>query len=83
MFLKEYYENEKSLENQKEITGRYLSEKNVPKEIRNLFSTLVSYYSLYNNENVKHNDKCSENEIEFIIYLTGTFIRFLIQIKVT
>ncbi len=27
--------------------------------------------------NVKHNDKVNESEIEFMLYLTGTFIRFL------
>lgn len=81
LFLKEFFGNEKSLENQKDVTGQYLSQCNVPKEIRNLYFTLISHYNLYNNENVKHNDKCSSNEIEFIIYLTGTFIRFLIQTK--
>ena len=34
----------------------------------------------YNNQNVKHDDKCASVETEYIIYLTGTFIRFLIQI---
>jgi len=81
LFLREFFENEKSLENQKEVTGKYLSDNNVPKEIRNMYFTLVSHYCSYNNENVKHDDKCSANEIEFIIYLTGTFIRFLIQTK--
>ena len=81
LFLKDYLHNDKSLENQKSEVGKYLKDHNVPKEIRDLYSTLVSHYSTYNNENVKHNDNCSENEIEFIIYLTGTFIRFLIQTK--
>lgn len=81
LFIKQYNENEKSLENQKEQLGKYLKEQNVAKEIRDMFSTLFSFYTTYNNQNVKHSDSCNEVESEYIIYLTGTFIRFLINVK--
>lgn len=81
LFIKQYNDNEKSLENQKEQLGKYLKEQNVAKEIRDMFSTLFSFYTTYNNQNVKHNDSCNEVESEYIIYLTGTFIRFLINVK--
>lgn len=81
LFLKQYLNNEKSLENQKEILGKKLQDNNVSKEIRDMFATLFSFYTRYNNQNVKHDDKCVSIETEYIIYLTGTFIRFLIQIK--
>lgn len=81
LFLKQYLNNEKSLENQKELLGKKLQENNVSKEIRDMFATLFSFYTRYNNQNVKHDDKCVSMETEYIIYLTGTFIRFLIQIE--
>lgn len=81
LFLKQYLGNEKSLEHQKELLGKKLQDNNVSKEIRDMFATLFSFYTRYNNQNVKHDDKCVGIETEYIIYLTGTFIRFLIQIK--
>ena len=81
LFMKQYFNNEKSLENQKELLGKYLKDQNVAKEIREMFSTLFSFYTRYNNENVKHADNCIELESEYIIYLTGTFIRFLIKVR--
>ena len=44
-------------------------------EIVDFLSHLASY------ENVKHADNCIELESEYIIYLTGTFIRFLIKVR--
>lgn len=80
LFLKQYLNNEKSLENQKELLGKKLHECGISKEIRDMYATIFSFYSRYNNQNVKHDDKCASVETEYIIYLTGTFIRFLIQI---
>lgn len=34
----------------------------------------------YQNNNVKHSEKCRKSEIELMIYLTGSFIRFIITI---
>ena len=81
LFLKRYNNNSKSLENQKDIVGKYLKEQGVSKEIRDMYFVLFSHYTSYNNENVKHDDTCLDIEIEYLIYLTGTFIRFLIQVK--
>lgn len=83
LFLRKFLGSDVSLENQNKgkpddssnAIGKYLKEKEVPKEIRNMYSTLLRFYSEYNNEHVKHGDTCSENEVEFMIYLTGTFIR--------
>lgn len=80
LFLKQYLNNEKSLENQKELLGKKLQEYGIAKEIRDMYATVFSFYTRYNNENVKHDDKCARVETEYIIYLTGTFIRLLIQI---
>jgi hypothetical protein len=37
-------------------------------------------YRLYQNDAVKHGEAFSEKEIEFMIYLTGTFMRLLLQL---
>ena len=41
---------------------------------------LFDYYTTYQNNNVKHGENCSYNEIEFVIYLTGSFMRLLLSI---
>lgn len=81
LFLRKFLDSDKSLENQKSVIGQYFKDHSVPVEISNMYSTLLGQYAKYQNEHVKHGDTCSENEVEFMIYLTGTFIRFLIQTK--
>lgn len=61
--------------------GNYFKGKKISPEIRNMYTTVYSYFEGYQNENVKHNENFNPLEIEFIIYLTGTFIRFLTQTK--
>ncbi len=44
-----------------------------------MYTTLLfGPYSIYQNEAVKHNEEFGEVELEFIIYLTGTFMRLLL-----
>ena len=73
--------NRKNLENQKELLGKYLKKKGVSKEVREMFRQQILYYSDYQNEHAKHNDSIQKSEIEFMIYLTGTFIRFIINLQ--
>ena len=62
--------------------GNYLKQKNVPTLLRQMFSQfLLRYYFNYQNEYAKHDDKVSCLELEFMIYLTGTFMRFLITLE--
>ena len=82
IFLKSFLNNNKSLENQKSVLGIYLSEKNSSKEITNMFNSLFDLYTKYNNKNIKHDDGgVSVSEAEFLLYLTGSFIRFIITLK--
>lgn len=81
LLLKKILKNKKPLEKQRASLGQYLEGEKVPKVIRNMFTTLVNYYSDYQNQYAKHNDKVDESEIEFIIYLTGTFIRHLMVLE--
>ena len=60
---------------------RYLSECRISQEIASMYVTLIAQYTKYQNENVKHNEKCLVDELDFIIYLTGNFIRFIVQIS--
>lgn len=71
----------KSLENQREPLSGYLEKKNVPKELKNMYWKLIDYYAKYQNNYAKHEDKVDSSEIEFVIYLTGTFMRFLMTLE--
>ncbi len=81
LFLKKIFSNEKSLENQKSNLGDYFKSQNISTSISNMYIKLFDYYTLYNNDNAKHGDKIINVEIDYLIYLTGTFIRFIMQIE--
>lgn len=78
LLLKELLNNGKSLENQKNEVGQYLKAKKTSPEITNLFWVVSDYYSKYQNENAKHSTEAPSDEVEFILYLTGTLMRFLL-----
>ena len=77
--LKEILNNDKPLEKQKEELLPWLKQRGNHQWIINLYQQLLYYYCQYQNDAVKHDEEFSKDEIEFMIYLTGTFIRFLIQ----
>jgi hypothetical protein len=81
--LRRILKNRKSLENQKDVLLKWLDQKCVHAQIRNLYNQLLfGPYSILQNDSAKHGDeKLSEIEIEYLIYLTGTFLRFLIQLE--
>lgn len=54
-------------------------QKNVSKEINNLFEKILKYYEDYQNQYIKHNDNVKENEFELIISQTNTIMQFLIK----
>jgi hypothetical protein len=80
LLLRNILNNKKVLENQISLLGPYLKSKNAPAEIINMFMSLINYYKDYQNEHAKHGDKVREAEIEFMIYLTGTIMRFLLSL---
>ena len=89
IFMKQYFSNNKSLENQKSDLGVYLQNNNIHihKEITNFYNT---YLTLINNH-IKHLDKDNidkdknvvfkKSEAEFLFYLIGNFMKFLIEAK--
>ena len=80
-FFKQIFNNEKSLENQKNNLGRYMNQKNISAEISNMYIKLIDLYTDYNNHTAKHEDKVEYVEINFMIYLTGNFIRFILLLE--
>lgn len=45
-----------------------------------MFVLLKDYFTKYQNEYVKHNDKVNKLEIELMLNLTSTFINFLLNV---
>lgn len=78
--LKEILKNQKSLENQKENLLRWLKEKGLHTQVVNLYQNLLNTYQKYQNDAVKHNEDYSLYEIEFMIYVTGNFMRLILQL---
>lgn len=78
LFCKQRYRNEKSLENQIPLLGKELAERGLSAELRNLYTTLLTYYAKFNNEHVKHDDSANAIEVDFALYLTGGFLRLLL-----
>jgi len=79
ILLKKKLKNEKSLENQKSELGTFLKNSDTSPEIMNMFEKLISGYTAYQNEYVKHNDKIKRDEVELLINLTLTFISFIVS----
>lgn len=82
-FFKEFFENNKTLENNKTEYGRYLKSQGVPAEISNNLETLLLAYTNYMNAYAKHHDKTDPRVLEYLLYQTGNIIRLLISIKHT
>lgn len=81
VLLKTVLENNKSLENQIADLGRYINERDGSKELNNMFLKLIDYFSKYQNTYVKHNDNVNDNEIEIIIEMVSSFMKFIVRIK--
>lgn len=81
LILKRILNNKGRLEKQEKLLGEYLEREKVPKELRNMYWQLIDYYSKYQNNYAKHDDKVNSSEVEFMVYLTGTFIRFLMTLE--
>jgi hypothetical protein len=46
-----------------------------------MYDDLLARFMQYQNDAVKHGDNWSSIEIEFMIYLTGAFMRLLLQLE--
>ena len=79
LFLKQLLGNTRSLENQISEIGRFAKSKGLSNEAVNMFQKLLNYYSKYQNEYVKHNDKVNIKEIEFVINQTSSFMQLFVK----
>lgn len=80
-FFQQLFSNKKTLENQKNNVGDFLKNNNISTTISNMYIKLFDLYTIYNNDNAKHGDNITENEVDYLIYLTGSFIRLILQIE--
>lgn len=80
LLVQEKFNNKKSLENNISNIGTLMESKGINKEIANMYVKYLDIYNKYQNNCVKHAEKCNDEELEFIIYQTGTFMRFIISL---
>jgi hypothetical protein len=78
--LRTIFSNEKSLENQVPLVGSYIKDRGGSAELSNMFVKLIDYYSKYQNSYVKHDDAVIEEEIEFILEITSSFMKHLVRL---
>ena len=81
IYLERLFKSSKSLENIKSEYGSYMKNKGVPTELRNNFETLLQSYTNFMNGYAKHHDKTSKDVLEYIMYQTGSLIRFIITLN--
>lgn len=79
--LRGIFENTKSLENQLSFVGEFIKSNGGSSELSNMFVKLLDYYAKYNNSYVKHNDAVIEEEIEFILEITSSFMKHLVRLR--
>lgn len=80
-FFQQLFSNKKTLEKQKSNIGEYLKNNNISVNISNMYIKLFDLYTVYNNDNAKHGDNVINYEIDYLTYLTGSFIRLILQIE--
>lgn len=73
--VRQFVNNTKSLENNISEIGKLLKVKGYNPEFSNMFMKLIEYYTKYQNNYVKHNDKVNPSELDFIVLQTTAFIR--------
>lgn len=80
--LRKILNNSKSLENQSKELDEWLEKQGVHKQIRNIYGQLLfGNFAILQNEVAKHDDvELTLEEIEYLIYQTGTFMRLIIQL---
>lgn len=74
-FVRQLVGNTKSLENNIAEIGKLLKAKGYNPEFSNMLIKLIEYYTKYQNNYVKHNDKVNPSELDFIVLQTTAFMR--------
>jgi len=79
--LRSILNNQVRLEEQAKHLGLWLKKRGVNVYIREMFTTLLTHFAKYQNDAVKHDEKWQLADVEFMIYLTGIFMRLLLQLN--
>lgn len=79
--LRAVFENPKPLEKQIPAVGQFIDSAGGSTHLGFMFVKLLEGYAKYQNENVKHNDAVTEEELEFMIEITATFMKHLVRLK--
>lgn len=74
--IRELVGTKKTLENQIQPLGALLKEKGVPVHIANLITTIITHYTKYQNDNVKHHDAVNKDDLEFLVNLTADIMKY-------
>jgi len=77
--LKTILGNERSLENQLSALGQFIKTRRGSPEFGNMFAKLVDYYCGYQNTYVKHADAVVEQEVEFVLEMTSSFMKHIVR----
>jgi hypothetical protein len=77
--LQSVLSNKKTLENQKSEFQTWLKDQGMHVNIVSMYHTLLfGYFTQYQNDAVKHHeDDYTAAEVEFLLYVTGTFLRLI------
>lgn len=78
--LQRVFQNQKSLENQKSLIGKYIEDRGGSTEIVNMLVKLFDYYANYQNTYVKHDSAVVDEEVEFVVEITSCFMRHLVRL---
>ena len=81
LLVKEILGNSKSLENQLTDIGTFIKRNNGSRELVNMFVKLIDYFTKYQNDYVKHDSQVIEEEVEFILEITSSFMKHFIRMK--
>lgn len=94
-FMKDVLGNDIRIEDQAKELAKWLKARDVDPKLASgvsgadLIGKILNCYCKYQNDNIKHPEgrsaadprKISKPEVEYVIYQTGLFIRFVIQVK--
>lgn len=80
-FFREFFGGKKSLEKYQSEYGNFIKAHGIPPELSNFFEKVLNQYTIYINNYAKHYDGTSKIALEYIMYQTGSLIRFLITLK--
>lgn len=81
LLIKRITGSEASLENQTNALGKFFEDKDISKEVRNLFFKMLDMYEKIQNHEAKHNlpQNLNSKEIKFLMNQSTVIIKFLID----